>query len=68
MKIDPRNYPLGTKVTVRLTTGEEVNGVLKDHSDWLTGCPVVETDGGEKIGIGYQGDVVSVVHEQEAKP
>ncbi|WNW46385.1 hypothetical protein RUU60_09085 [Escherichia coli] len=65
MKINPRNYPTGTKVTVRLNTGEDVDGVLKDHSDWLMGCPVVQTECGELIGIGYQGEIVAVAPQQE---
>ena len=67
MKIDPRMYPTGTRFTVRLNTGKEVDGVLKDHSDWLIGCPVVEIECGESIGIGYQGEIVGVAPQQEVK-
>ena len=63
--LNPRNIPLKSKVNVRLNNGDLVDGVLIDHSDWLVGCPVVETVGGEKIGIGYDGEIVSVVNSQE---
>ncbi|EFF9541384.1 hypothetical protein GL246_09380 [Escherichia coli] len=52
---------------MRLNTGKEVDGVLKDHSDWLIGCPIVETECGEQIGIGYQGEIVGIAPKLEVK-
>lgn len=59
--IEASTIPAGSRVTVRMKSGEIVEGKLTDHCDWLVGCPVVTTDDGDMIGIGYHGDIVDVV-------
>lgn len=59
--IDASIIAVGTRVNVRLNSGEVVEGTLTNHCDWLVGCPVVTTDSGEAIGIGYYGDIIGKV-------
>lgn len=67
MKLNPSNIPIGTKVKVFCNDGKEVIGTLTDHNDWLVGCPVVKTDDGYSIGIGYQGHIVCVIPQGDEK-
>lgn len=59
--IEASTIPIGSRVTVRKQSREVVEGILTDHCDWLVGCPVVTTDSGEAIGIGYCGDIIGKV-------
>lgn len=56
--------PLKSDVYVRMRDGRIVKGKLVSHSDWLVGCPVVDVDG-EGVGIGYCGEIVAAVPQQE---
>ena len=55
--------PAGTKVNFRKSTGEYVVAVWMNKRDWLVGCQLLHLDGkpDEYFGLGYDGDVVSVV-------
>ena len=59
--IEASKIAVGTRVLVRRNSGEKVQGELTNHSDWLVGCPVVTTDDGDMIGIGYHGEIVGAV-------
>ena len=55
-----KNLPAGTQVNFRKKDGEYVVAVWTNERDWLVGCPLVSCDG-KSMGVGYDGDVVSVV-------
>jgi len=59
--IEASKISVGSRVAVRMKSGEVVEGILTNHCDWLVGCPVVTTDSGEAIGIGYYGDIIGKV-------
>lgn len=56
-----KDIPIGSSVMVTRNSGELVEGILTNHSDWMVGFPVVKTSGGELIGIFYYGEIVKEV-------
>jgi len=58
--------PAGARVNFRKKNGEYVVAVWMNKRDWLVGCPLLHLDGkpNEYFGLGYDGDVVSLVDEQ----
>ncbi|MCU6241184.1 hypothetical protein [Enterobacter asburiae] len=60
-----RALTLMSDVYVRMNDGQILKGKLTSHSDWLVGCPVVDVGEGGSVGIGYDGEIISPLPQQE---
>lgn len=60
-----REIAKGSEVIVRLNNGKVSTGKLVSHDDYLVGCPVVDVPETGIIGIGYQGEIISIVTSED---